>query len=134
MYRRGQASLYNFKPPKSFTSSKPRPRPPKSRPAPVAQPQPASALSLTHRSNSPHFSHVDSSGFFEVYEVPSDSDPNTKHEVKLWIKDSGGFKFKKGNVSCDCMAWRFQKHPVNERECKHTKRVAASLTEQVIRA
>ena len=89
-------------------------------------------LGSPHRQLGRYFSHVDPSGNFEVYKVPSYSNPNTKHEVKLWPKDSGGFKAR--DVSCDCMAWRFQKHPVNEQECKHTKRVLDILTEGFVGA
>jgi len=65
-----------------------------------------------------------------VYEVPSDSG-GKDHVVKLWLRDNGGFK--RGSMSCDCMAWRFKKQPIGKRDCKHTDHVGASLSKEVFR-
>jgi hypothetical protein len=50
---------------------------------------------------------------FQTYSIESDSGGND-HDVTVYAD---------GTMMCDCMHWKFQKKPAEERDCKHTKRV-----------
>lgn len=62
---------------------------------------------------------------FREWEIPSFSDPNKVYTVKLWLEDFKGFR--QGTLSCECPAWIFQRKPLAEKSCKHTRRVEEML-------
>lgn len=59
------------------------------------------------------------------FPVPSDSRPGLSHKVKLWQEDWRGFK--RDSLSCDCEHWIYQRKPLTEKSCKHTRRIAMRL-------
>jgi len=62
--------------------------------------------------------------------VPSDSRAGVYYRVRLWLKDWRGFK--KGTISCSCPAWIFQRKPITEKSCKHTRRIGEVLKREAI--
>jgi len=50
--------------------------------------------------------------YTQVGEVRSASSVSGSHIIK---------EDEHGNLSCDCMSWRFQHRPLEERTCRHTE-------------
>lgn len=68
-----------------------------------------------------------------TWKFRSKSNPKKSYTVVLWtqeLDDKHYRQFKEGMLTCDCPAFRFQKKPMAERECKHTKEVTAILLEE----
>lgn len=64
----------------------------------------------------------------ETWQFRSLSNSNKKYTVTLWyqrerLKNGKLLPFEPGYLTCNCPAWVFQKKPLRERTCKHTKEV-----------
>ena len=65
-----------------------------------------------------------------TWQFPSRSNPDKVYTVVLWIDDWK--QFKRGMVTCNCPAWLYNKSPLANRECKHTKEVMAIIMREAL--